>query len=72
MAVVVVVGSPGVTDFAVVNFGNTPPSVDMVSGFDGGNMVDCYGTLAAVGAYDGTVVLLFDISDLDGPFRSDR
>jgi hypothetical protein len=59
MAVVVVVGSPGVTDFAVANFGNTPPSVAIVSGFGGGNMVDCYGTLAAVGADDGSVVRLY-------------
>jgi hypothetical protein len=69
MAVIVVAGSPGVSQFAIVNFGNTPPSVAMISGFDGGNMVDCYGTVAAVGAYDGMQILLYDISDPAWPLQ---
>ena len=63
MEVVVVAASPGSPDFAVIMFGTTPPTVVMTPGSQGGNIVDCYGTLAVVGAYGGGgSVLLFDIS----------
>ena len=62
MEVVVVAASPGSPQFAVIMFGTTPPTVVMTPGFQDGNMADCYGTLAAVGAYSGSSVSLFDIS----------
>jgi hypothetical protein len=63
LAAVVVAGSAGSSEFAVVNFGNTPPTTVMVPCFQNGNVVDCYGTLAAVGENSGSAVSLFDISD---------
>src|ERR1039457_5172301 len=62
MVVVVAAASPGSPEFAVINFGNTPPTVVMTPGFQNGNVVDCYGTLAAVGECSGYSVALFDLS----------
>jgi hypothetical protein len=59
---VVAAASPGSPEFAVINFSNTPPTVVMTPGFQDGNVVDCYGTLAAVGDTSGGTVALFDIS----------
>ena len=62
MGVIVAVASSGSPKFAVINFGNTPPTFVMTPGFDGGNVVDCYGTLAVVGECSGSTVAIFDIS----------
>ncbi len=62
MEVVVAAASPGSPQFAVISFGSTPPLVVMAPGFQNGNVVDCYGTLAAVGEYSGYSVALFDLS----------
>jgi hypothetical protein len=62
LTLVVAAASPGSPEFAVIDFSNTPPTVVMPQGFDGGNVVDCYGTLAAVAAYSGNSVAIFDIS----------
>ena len=70
MAVVVAAASPGSPKFAVINFGNTPPTVAMTAGFDNGNIVDCYGTLAAVAENSGLAVALFDMSVPSSPVRT--
>ena len=59
---VVAAASPGSPKFAVINFSNTPPTVVMTQGFENGNVVDCYGTLAAVAENSGNSVAIFDIS----------
>jgi hypothetical protein len=69
LVLVVAVASPGSSEFAVVNFSNTPPTVVMTLGFTNGNVVDCYGTLAAVGEYGGSSVALFDISRPESPVQ---
>jgi hypothetical protein len=69
MVGVVAVASPGNSDFAVINFSTTPPTVVMAPGFDGGNVVDCYGTVAAVAGYSGVSVALFDISWPETPVQ---
>ncbi len=69
LVLVVAVASPGSSEFAVVNFSNTPPTVVMTSGFTNGNVVDCYGTLAAVGEYGDSSVALFDISRPELPVQ---
>jgi hypothetical protein len=70
MIVVVAAASPGNPQFAVINFSNTPPTVVMQPGFQNGNVVDCYGTLAAVGALSGLEVALFDISVPASPVQT--
>ena len=70
MVGVVAVASPGNSDFAVINFSTTPPTVVMAPGFDGGNVVDCYGTVAAVAGYSGVSVALFDISWPETPVQT--
>lgn len=70
LAVVVAAASPGSPEFAVINFGNTPPTVVMTPGFDNGNVVDCYGTLAAVAENSGYSVALFDISAPASPVQT--
>ena len=67
MILVVAVASPASPNFAVVNFSNTPPTVVMTPGFENGNIVDCYGTLAAVAENSGYSVALFDISTPASP-----
>src|SRR5579862_8845406 len=69
LVLVVAVASPGSSKFAVVNFSNTPPSIVMTPGFSSGNVVDCYGTLAAVGEYGGNSVAIFDISTPASPVQ---
>jgi hypothetical protein len=70
MVAVVAAASPDNTDFAVINFGIAPPIVVMTPGFDGGNVVDCYGTVVAVGANSGLSVALFDISWPETPVQT--
>jgi len=62
MNVIVAAASTDSPNFAVINFGNTPPTVAMTPGFENGNVVDCYGTLAVVGENSGSSVTLFDMS----------
>lgn len=69
MILVVAAASPGSPKFAVINFSNTPPTVVMTPGFDNGNIVDCYGTLAAVAENSGYRVSLFDISTPASPVK---
>jgi hypothetical protein len=69
MILVVAAASPGSPKFAVINFSNTPPTVVMTPGFDNGNIVDCYGTLAAVAENSGYSVKLFDISTPASPVQ---
>jgi hypothetical protein len=61
---VVAAASPGSHEFAVIDFGTTPPTVVMTAGFQNGNVVDCYGTQVAVGENSGDSVAVFDISTL--------
>jgi LVIVD repeat-containing protein len=70
MEVVVAAASAGSPEFAVINFGNRPPTVVMTRGFQNGNVVDCYGTLAAVGENSGYSVTLFDISAPASPVQT--
>jgi hypothetical protein len=51
MTLVVAAASLGSSNSAVINFSNTPPTVVMTPGFETRNVMDCYGTLAAVGEY---------------------
>lgn len=68
MNAIVAIASPGSPEFAVIDFGNKPPTVAMTAGFENGNIVDCYGTLAAVGSYANAYsVTLFDISNPASP-----
>jgi hypothetical protein len=65
---------PDSSGFAVINFGDTPPTVVMMPGpagvmATGDNMVDCYGKLAAVGSYAGDSVTLFDIASPAAPVK---
>jgi len=69
MYVVVVVASPGNSKFAVINFGSVPPTVVMMDGPGSGNVVDCYGTVAAVAANSGKLIWLFDISAPASPVQ---
>ena len=69
MVAVVAAASPDNSDFAVINFGATPPIVVMTPGFDG-NVVDCYGTVVAVGESSGYSVALFDISWPETPVQT--
>jgi hypothetical protein len=62
LTLVVAAASPGSPKFAVINFSNTPPTVVMTEGFENGNVMDCYGTLAAVAENSGNSVAIFDIS----------
>ena len=70
MVGVVAAASPDNSDFAVINFGIAPPIVVMTPGFDGGNVVDCYGTVVAVGESSGLSVALFDISWPETPVQT--
>src|ERR1017187_9640586 len=70
MDVVVAAASPGSPEFAVIDFGNKTPRVVMTPGFQNGNVVDCYGMLAAVGEYSGYSVALFDLSAPASPVQT--
>jgi hypothetical protein len=65
MAVIVVAGSNNGNRFAVIDFTipASPTNVLATPTFLGGCMVDCSGTLAAVGNYNGGEVEIFDISN---------
>ncbi|HEV2577248.1 MAG TPA: hypothetical protein VGU25_08555 [Acidobacteriaceae bacterium] len=67
MALVVVAASTKSPDFAVIDFTKSPPKTVMVGASAAGNMVDCYGKLAAVGDWGSGNVTLFDISNPESP-----
>jgi hypothetical protein len=62
VTVVVVAASSGSSEFAVIDFTSKVPSPVMVPANSGGNVVDCYGTLAAVGDCASGTVAIYDIS----------
>lgn len=66
---VVVAGSNNDSSFAVIDFTNpaTPTNVVVPAPFSGGCMVDCSGTLAAVGDFNGGEVAIYDISTPAAP-----
>ena len=63
LTTVVVAASTNSPDFAVIDFSSATPTSVMVGASSGGNVVDCYGTLAAVGDCTGGTVAIFDISN---------
>jgi LVIVD repeat len=67
MALIVVAASTKSPDFAVVDFTQSPPKSVLVGASSGGNVVDCYGKLAAVGDWGSGTVTLFDISNPESP-----
>jgi hypothetical protein len=69
MTVIVVAGSNNDNRFAVIDFSvpASPADILMSPSFSGGCMVDCSGTLAAVGNYNGGQVDIFDISNPAAP-----
>jgi hypothetical protein len=62
MTIVVVAASTNSSDFAVIDFTSATPTSKMVAASPGGNVVDCYGTLAAVGDCTSGNVTIYDIS----------
>lgn len=71
MSVVVVAASARSSGFAVVDFTRTPPATAMVPASAEGNVIDCHGTLAAVGDCGGvsSTVTLYDIANPAAPRR---
>jgi hypothetical protein len=69
MALIVVAASTMSQDFAVIDFTKSPPKTTMVSASAAGNVVDCYGKLAAVGDWGSGKVTLFDIADPEKPVK---
>ncbi len=67
MALIVVAASTKSPDFAVIDFTKSPPKTVMVGASAAGNVVDCYGKLAAVGDWGSGTVTLFDISNPESP-----
>lgn len=67
MGLVVVAASTKSPDFAVIDFTKTAPTSVLVGASSGGNVVDCYGKLAAVGDWGSGNVTLFDISNPGKP-----
>jgi LVIVD repeat len=67
MTIVVVAASTNSPDFAVIDFTSATPTSVMVGASAGGNVVDCYGTLAAVGDCTSGKVTIFDISHPASP-----
>jgi hypothetical protein len=67
LTTVVVTASTNSPDFAVIDFSSATPTSVMVGASSGGNVVDCYGTLAAVGDCTGGTVAIFDISNPASP-----
>jgi hypothetical protein len=69
MSVIVVAGSNNDNSFAVIDFTvpASPVNVLAPAPFLGGCMVDCSGTLVAVGNYTGGEVAIFDISNPASP-----
>lgn len=69
MTTVVVAASTNSPEFAVIDFTGPTPSSVMVGASPGGNVVDCYGTLAAVGDCTSGTVTIFDISNPASPTK---
>jgi hypothetical protein len=69
MALIVVAASTRSPDVAVIDFTKSPPKTVMVGASAAGNVVDCYGKLAAVGDWGSGKVTLFDISDPESPVQ---
>lgn len=69
MAVVIVAGSNNDNRFVVIDFSvpASPVNTLVTAPFSGGCVVDCSGTLAAAGNYNGGQVAIFDISDPAAP-----
>lgn len=67
MALIVVAASTKSPDFAVIDFTKSPPTSVLVGASAAGNVVDCYGKLAAVGDWGSGTVTLFDISNPETP-----
>jgi hypothetical protein len=69
MSSIVVAGSNNDNSFAVIDFSipASPVNVLATPSFQGGCMVDCSGTLAAVGNYNGGEVAIYDISNPASP-----
>jgi hypothetical protein len=69
MSVIVVAGSNNDHRFAVIDFTVPASPVNMLTTapFLGGCMVDCAGSLAAVGNYNGDQVVIYDISNPAAP-----
>jgi hypothetical protein len=49
MPLIVTAASTRSQDFAVIDFAKSPPKTTMVRASAAGNVVDCYGKLAAIG-----------------------
>jgi hypothetical protein len=69
MPLIVIAASTRSQDFAVIDFEKSPPKTTMVRASAAGNVVDCYGKLAAVGDWGSGTVTLFDISDPETPVK---
>ncbi|HTA44031.1 MAG TPA: choice-of-anchor D domain-containing protein [Bryobacteraceae bacterium] len=71
MSVVVVAGSNNDHRFAVIDFTNPASPVNTLTPapFLGGCMVDCSGTLAAVANFNGSEVVIYDISSPAAPVQ---
>jgi hypothetical protein len=61
MAVIVVAASTATPTFCVINFENNTPRSATAKGYGGGNVVDCYGVLAAVGDWSGGSFTLYNL-----------
>src|SRR5262249_33226182 len=74
MANIVVAGSNNDNRFAVVDFTvpQSPVNVLATAPFQGGCMVDCTGSLVAVGNYNGGEVAIFDISNPASPTQKGK
>jgi hypothetical protein len=70
MALIVVAASTKSQDFAVIDFTKSPPKTVMVTASAAGNVVDCYGKVAAVGDWGSGKVTLFDISNPESPVQT--
>jgi hypothetical protein len=70
MALIVVAASTKSSDFAVIDFTKSPPKTVLVGASAAGNVVDCYGKVAAVGDWGSGKVTLFDISNPENPMQS--
>jgi hypothetical protein len=69
MTVVVAAASTKSSEFAVIDFTEAPPRTVMVDASSAGNVVDCYGTLTAVGDCGSGTVALYDVSNPESPAR---
>lgn len=69
MTVVVAAASANSPEFAVIDFTTVPPSHVMVGASSVGNVVDCYGTLVAVGDCASGMIALYDVTYPGSPAR---